>query len=245
VLGIDTKGRFPNVRQVIPKTQDLTTRLQLDPQDAAMLDDVLPRLPGHDDDGAPITLDLQEPLAVRAKGSGEARATEILLAQSAVAGPPVRLCTDRQYLQRAVRLGFLEFQIAGAQQPVCCRDSSRCYVWMILDAKAVIPPSADVLRINGPEQSVPSTAIALPRREEPMPPLPTNGDNAPDNGTPPVQPTQRGIGDLIAEAEMLRETLHDSYARISRLVAALKQRRRQARAVQQAMASLRQLQFDH
>jgi hypothetical protein len=44
---------------------------------------------------------------------------------------------------------------------------------------------------------------------------------------------------------MLRETLHDCYARASRLVAALKQQRRQAKAVQQAMQSLKQLQFDH
>jgi hypothetical protein len=57
-----------------------------------------------------------------------------------------------------------------------------------------------------------------------------------DNNAPP---------DLIAEAERLRDQLHDALARLSRLLAALKLHRRQAKAVQQAMQSLKQLQFDH
>jgi hypothetical protein len=50
--------------------------------------------------------------------------------------------------------------------------------------------------------------------------------------------------DVLAEAEALRDQLHDALARLSRLVAALKLQRRQARAVQQAMQSLKQLQLD-
>jgi hypothetical protein len=51
--------------------------------------------------------------------------------------------------------------------------------------------------------------------------------------------------DLVAEAERLRDHLHDALARLSRLLAALKLHRRQAKAVQQAMQSLKQLQLDH
>jgi hypothetical protein len=51
--------------------------------------------------------------------------------------------------------------------------------------------------------------------------------------------------DLVAEAERLRDQLHDALARTSRLLAALKHHRRQAKAVAQAMASLKQLQLDH
>jgi hypothetical protein len=50
--------------------------------------------------------------------------------------------------------------------------------------------------------------------------------------------------DLVAEAERLRDQLHDALARLSRLLAALKLHRRQAKAVAQAMASLQQLQLD-
>jgi hypothetical protein len=51
--------------------------------------------------------------------------------------------------------------------------------------------------------------------------------------------------DPVAEAERLRDQLHDALARMSRLLAALKHHRRQAKAVAQAMASLKQLQLDH
>jgi hypothetical protein len=46
---------------------------------------------------------------------------------------------------------------------------------------------------------------------------------------------------LIAEAEALRGLLHDASARAGRLVAALKQQRRQTQAVRQAVQSLRRL----
>ena len=68
-----------------------------------------------------------------------------------------------------------------------------------------------------------------------MPPPVPSGD---------VQP-HAAFADVLAEAEALRDQLHDALARLSRLLAALKLHRRQAKAVAQAMASLKQLQFDH
>ena len=54
-----------------------------------------------------------------------------------------------------------------------------------------------------------------------------------DRGEPP---------DPIAEAEELRGQLQAALARTSRLVASLKQQRRQSRVVETALASLRRLQ---
>jgi hypothetical protein len=56
------------------------------------------------------------------------------------------------------------------------------------------------------------------------------------------QPTPCGIDELITEAEVLRNSLADSFARAGRLVGALKRQRRQGRALEAAIASLRQLQ---
>jgi hypothetical protein len=69
-----------------------------------------------------------------------------------------------------------------------------------------------------------------------------NGNDAENNGRSETQ--TNGIVDLIAEAERLRELLQEATGRTGRLIAALKLQRRQTRAVQQAMASLRQLQPD-
>jgi len=61
--------------------------------------------------------------------------------------------------------------------------------------------------------------------------------------TPPQPQADRcAIPELIAEAEALRGLLQDASARASRLLAALKQQRRQSRVVQQAMQSLQRLQ---
>jgi hypothetical protein len=51
--------------------------------------------------------------------------------------------------------------------------------------------------------------------------------------------------DLINEAEELRVQSQNALARTSRLIAALKQQRRQSRVVEAALSSLRRLQQDH
>jgi hypothetical protein len=47
--------------------------------------------------------------------------------------------------------------------------------------------------------------------------------------------------DPVSEAESLRAALQEAHFRLGRLLAALRQQRRQARAVRAAVASLRQL----
>ena len=69
----------------------------------------------------------------------------------------------------------------------------------------------------------------------------SHGNGAENNGRPEAPVT--GLVDLIAEAEAIRDVLHQATGRTARLVAALKQQRRQSRAVEQAMQSLRQLQL--
>ncbi|MBY0228811.1 MAG: hypothetical protein K2W96_06015 [Gemmataceae bacterium] len=69
------------------------------------------------------------------------------------------------------------------------------------------------------------------KKEETMP-APERQD-APDE-----RPSQ---GDALAEAEVLRTQLQEALARTARLVAALKERKREDRAVKSAVASLRRL----
>jgi hypothetical protein len=65
-----------------------------------------------------------------------------------------------------------------------------------------------------------------------MPTPDSNGATAPPGGE----------ADALAEAEGLRLQLQEALARTSRLIAALRQQRRQGRAVRSAVASLRKLQ---
>ena len=100
--------------------------------DAAFLAAALPKLPGHQDDHAPVTLDLGPSVAVRARGEGQERTASVVLPKSRTVGPRVCVVTDRQYLRRAVQLGFAEIQVTTADRPLVCRDDTRTYVWMPL-----------------------------------------------------------------------------------------------------------------
>jgi hypothetical protein len=244
LLAIDTQSRFPDVEAVIPRPTAGASCLHLDPQDAAFVAANLPRLPGGDHDNPPVTLDLHAPVALRGRDEKQG-VTELVLARSTASGAPVRLCTDRRYLVRAMKLGVSEVKVAGADKPLVCRNGARLYVWMPLGDTAAIPPGPDMRRVSSAEGPLPPTSPEPERREAPMPAPRPNGP-APDDGRPngSTEPERWGIAEVIAETETLRGLLHDASARTARLLAALKHQRRRSRAVQQAMQSLKELQLD-
>jgi hypothetical protein len=137
---------------------------------------------------------------------------EITLQKSTCQGPAVSVPLDRRLLLRALALGFTEVE-AAHNKPLRCKDEKRTYLWMPLDGATQAPPGRQ------------------PRREEDMPP----GERGPtSNGA--EQPT-----DAIQEAEELRRQLQEALARTSRLIASLRQQKKQERAVKSAVASLRKL----
>ena len=73
-----------------------------------------------------------------------------------------------------------------------------------------------------------------------MPSLSANGQSS-DERRPEVNGAFAGIDDLLSEAESLRQHLSEAASRATRLVAALKQHRRQARVVAAAVSSIRDL----
>jgi hypothetical protein len=162
-----------------------------------------------------------------------------------MAGTPMLLSMDRRYLLRAVKLGFTEMHVVNAANPVTFRDQHRTYVVMPLEAGGTIAASQDMLRIPSTED-IPLEPVPSPdRRIIPMPTPSTNGQ--PPDDPRPQDPRERsnGLIDLFAETEALRTLLSDALSRTSRLLAGLRHHKRQAHAVQAAMASLRKLQIDH
>jgi len=266
-LSIDANSRFPTVETVVPRATSSTSRWHVDEADAAYLLNILPKLPGSDDSHAPVTLDLDRECVLRVRGDHQEAATEAPLHASTLTGPPVRVCVNRSFLRRALQLGFRDLQVVNPDKPVVCRDARRLYVVMALDKASVIPPGRNALRLSGRpalaslsppplvDKSKPAAASSFPppsvERSIPTMPAPTpnrplaNGQDTTNGNTQdPAQPPRCGIAEVIEEAEQLRTLLQEAGVRLSRLLAALKQQRRQSRAVQQAMASLKQLQLE-
>ncbi len=233
-LATDAGGRFPDVAGVVPKAADPAV-VGIDDRDAVALLDALPKLPGADEDGRPVTLDLDGAAAVRAKGGGGA--AEVRLSRSAVAGPPARVALDRAVLRRALRLGLSTVRVAGEGKPVAFEGAGFTLVAVALDpALEVAPdPAANVTPTDPPAGSDPIT----PRRTA-MRPHETNGHagngrHDPPPGDPP---------DPLAEAEALRAALAEAAARAARLVAALKAQKREKKALTQVWSSLKSLGLD-
>lgn len=246
-LPIDKESRYPRVEQIVPDDATACTRLELDSEDARFLCQSLPGMPGKEAPDAPLTVDVNGKVAVRAREE-QGRTTELILTRTSSLGTPTQFATDRNYFARALEMGFTHARIFSPDKPILCHDASRKYLWVPLDRGAIIAASANDLRIESQISSTQhaatpprnSTVAAQSRQErniQPMKPTFT-----PVSETPPGQIAPSGdFAALQEEARCLQNILRDAVARSNGLLAGLKQYRRRARAIQTSLATLKQL----
>ena len=164
-----------------------------------------------------------------------------MLAGSSYRGDPVVINTNRQFLARALTLGFREVHFRGPEIPAYCRDDRRSYVWAVLEKDGAIKPEPNATRIVSTGPETPATPHAdIPRRPHRTMPKPNNTDNGHvTNGTDHEEPPNSS---LLDQAEKLRDTLTEALTQTRDLIAALKRQKKQTRLVQTTLQSLRQLQ---
>jgi hypothetical protein len=252
--------RFPAVERAIPSPSEVGTRLRLNPADARFLESALGRLPGGGEANSPVTVDLNGQVAVRAASPDQPdQITELVLNRSSYAGSPLCVCTNRELLGRALRLGYTEFGFTDGESPFVCRDTGRVYAVQPLSGGSAPGPDAHVTRIesataSGGERRVPAdnetVRTTMSTRES------RNGhQTAPSaearNGTlarrsevtSPTgsEPPGTSLAALIQEAEALHASLADAKSRTARLIAGLRRQRKQNRLLNETLKSLRQL----
>lgn len=263
LFAIDAQGRYPNAEQVLPALKGPFTRWRIDPADAAFLAHTLPRLPVRQEDGAPVTVDLNGQAVVRARATGQSRATEVLLARSEAAGPPVRFAINRRFLARALQLGLTEVSVVKPDAPLLAQDERRQLVIMPLGPDLVLPPQEDAVHVPSTEGQTLTRKAVPERRKQPMKTTVAASStiNGADASPPKAIPENNGIGQhlthsarvppkangtgleaLLIEGEALRDSLRDAYTRSNQLLLAIKRQKKQAQAVRATLASLRQLQ---
>jgi hypothetical protein len=256
-LLIEKTARFPNVDLILGGTKGHPTVLQIDAGDAEFLLGNLDSLPGAKDDYSPVTIDGNGQVIVRSRGAEQSNTTEVVLARSSAQGRAVGFVTDRHYLAHALRLGFRRFNIVNADQPAVCRDEKRQYVWQLLGKDGMLKASDQAIRLSSTDQtadapaapaSFPAPATApvhvsdtvaskSPRVKDKSPAPQSPVGEATSNGSDRV-----GIATVLAEAEAIKELLHQAFSRTHQLVVSVKRYRRQAQAVRTALGSLRHLQ---
>ena len=238
-------GRFPDVNAITPRPIDPPT-LTLDEAEALALIESLPRLPGVDAEGRPVTLELDRAASLLAAGGGES--VELRLHRSATSGPPGRVVLDRMALARAIALGCRVVQFSGMQKPVICTRPGLIMLVMPLDATCAVsrtpavqvvelPTKASVRPVNLRIKPVP-TSVSIVVPTPPAHPETTKPVKPETNSHPPPQSDAH---DPLAEAELLRAALADAAQRAAKLVALLRHQRRHSRAVESALAGLKSL----
>ena len=271
-------GRFPKLDDVIPVYDAAKSRLHLADADAEFLLLTLSELPSDDENYQPITLELDRGVAVRARAENREQPTEIFLTNSSCSGEPMRLCMDRRFLERAIRLGLRELCFYDPEQAALSRDAYRHYVWMMLSAASAIAPRDDAIRMEttlsgattGQAQSrsaAPSTNHHSTRTKTKMPRNRISNSQPATNGAPEVGSNGNGqaetnghaagngnghhaaettadapVGSPIEQALVLRSAVRGALAATNDLIASLRRQRKQSKAVQDTLASLRQIQ---
>jgi hypothetical protein len=241
-LTIPADARFPRFDGVLPADCDRVTCLRLDAEDAAFLATALDRLPGADAENAPVTVDLNGQVAVRARGD-DPQTTELILTRSGSTGAPVRFSTNRDFLGRALELGFGAIRIAGPDQPLVAQDGRRTYAWQPLNRESALEPTDNSVRIeSGRPASFRSDA---PHPRTPMPDRVHRNGHAtevptPENGSP-TPSASTSLADLIRAAEGLHTSLTQAKGQTAKLIAGLRGHRKRSRAVTETLRSLRQL----
>lgn len=222
-LPVDKAGRFPDVAGVIPK--DAPSVAGIDDADAAALADALPKLPGASEDCRPVTLDLDGGVVVRARDEATGKVAQLRLERSPSAGPPARVAIDRRVLARVLALGCVMIRVTP-NRPVVFEGRSKTLIAAALDPSLAVEPT-DIPQVTTTDTPERRTDV----RHETNGHAP-NGRHDPPAADPP---------DPLAAAEELRSALADALGKAGRLVAALKYRKKEQRALTQVWSSLKAL----
>ena len=247
------EGRYPDMSRHVLDPSTATARCHFSKDDIRFLAETLPQLPCDEETNFPVTIDLNGSIAIRAKAADQAKPTEVILTNSRWIGEPIRININRTYLQRAMKLGIRDLCLYGDSSPLSGLDGERRYVWMPLDGNSAIPPADDAIRIESPQGEIaaPIPQSATPRKAPVMSePINTTGKAATnsqaksDTTSPKAsrrKASQQDLAALIDQAVKFRTALHDLMHESSGLVKALKQHRRQNKAIQNTLESLKQL----
>ena len=237
-LKIEKERRYPDLDLQIPGEGAAVTTLALADMDVAFLLESAPKLPASEETNAPVTIELNGVVAIRAAAEASDQITELVLSNSRRVGEEILFQTDRTFLCRAAQLGFREIQLRDNMAPACCRDNRRVYLWALLDEESVLRASDETTRISSPvvsnslpQPKGPSSTMVTTASSRP---IPARASTASSNNTE-VNPN------LLTQAETLRDSLNQALSDTRELITLIKRNQKQNRLVETTLRSLKQL----
>jgi hypothetical protein len=226
-LPVQAKARYPDVASVIPKLH--STTVSIDKQDATELLKSLPTLPGNSEELRPITLAADPVVKILARAPKTSETGEVTLGRSQATGPAARVALDRRILARAVSLGCLTLKMS-ADKPVVAEGDGVTLIVAPLESFQIVTPTTEArkaLPSSNPKPELPQSERSVSVR-----PPENNGHSSQPRGDP-IDP--------LAAAEDLRIALADAATKAARLVAALKQSKKEKKVLSAVLTNLKQL----
>jgi hypothetical protein len=237
-LKIEKERRYPDLDLQIPGEGAAVTTLALADTDVAFLLESAPKLPAAEESNAPVTIELNGVVAIRAAAEASDQITELVLSNSRRVGEEILFQTDRTFLCRAAQLGFREILLRDNTAPACCRDDRRVYLWALLDEESVLRVSDETTRISSP---LVSKSLSQPKGKSSTMvttassrPVPARASTASSSDTE-VNPN------LLTQAETLRDSLSQALSDTRELITLIKRNQKQNRLVETTLRSLKQL----
>jgi hypothetical protein len=142
--------RFPDVDGVFRFDRSTYSRLHVGQRDAQVLKNILPHLPSGAEQNRSVTLQLNGQIVLLARESDRYPVTVVDLEESEYFGDPVAVAFDRNFLQQALAMGFIEILVRDASSLIVCEDQHRQYGWMPLHESALIHRPEPVVEVQAP-----------------------------------------------------------------------------------------------
>lgn len=119
---------FPDPETILPHPGDTDLLIQLHEEDARQIEELLPLMPGGETPTRYVTLKAGEDLQLHEEHQGS-EAT-LPLRSTLWMGDPFHVSFNRDYLIRAIRLGYRELRFQAGTKPVLARGKDSLYMFM-------------------------------------------------------------------------------------------------------------------
>jgi DNA polymerase III sliding clamp (beta) subunit (PCNA family) len=131
---------MPQWRSVVPDPHQTKAKVIFSDKAQSLLLEVLPLLPGKDDTGQPVTLDIAEgKLSVIAKDRHSGYCTTIPLESVEVAGSSISITVNRSFIAKALKWGLTVMEIIDSTAPLVFTSPGRTLIAMPMRLEGPAP----------------------------------------------------------------------------------------------------------
>lgn len=258
-------GQYPDWKQVLPIVGSKWTKVLLEGSASDDMLSAIALLPGAETLNRPIVLEIAgNGLALKGQGPEQKDWIRVVVPGARVAGKPVQVAMNRDYLLQALRLGLREISIDDSLAPLVFSSPAKTMIVMPLrlegppaavaksatapqpisqqENTAAAPPSAaGVDKPTEQTNNMSTTTMTAPERDE----LRANGDNS-NKAQVQNGETRSAFKSAVDHVERirgkLREVISDLNDALALLKNAEKENKTNAREVEAIRAKLREIQ---